>query len=200
MIGKLILVTKLIRGSFYFKQFPFGRKSRVFIDNNAKVINPNRIVVKGTMSCGRNAWIHAITQYFEHYYEPMIEFGDSFSCGNDFHLAATNRIVIGSNVLIGSYVLISDHSHGIYEGVEEVSVPLSNPAFRKLTMGNISIGDNVWIGDSVKILGNVSIGSGSIIGAGSIVVKDVPINSIVCGVPARVVKVWCEQTGTWVRC
>ncbi|MDP5145072.1 acyltransferase [Shewanella sp. ULN5] len=200
MISKLTLVVKLFRGSYCFKKSPFCRESRIFIDNNPKVINPTRIVVKGTISCGRNAWIHAITQYFEYDYEPTIEFGDSFSCGNDFHLAATNRIIIGSNVLIGSYVLISDHSHGIYDGVEEVSVPLSNPVFRQLSIGHISIGDNVWIGDSVKILGNVSIGSGSIIGAGSIVVKDVPSNSIVCGVPARVVKVWCELTGTWVRC
>lgn len=51
----------------------------------------------------------------------------------------------------------------------------------------VIIGDNCFIGLDVKILGNVVIGNNVIIGANSVVVKDIPDNCIVGGVPARVI-------------
>lgn len=52
----------------------------------------------------------------------------------------------------------------------------------------ISTGDNVYVGTGSTILGPVNIGSNVIIAAGSVVVKDIPNNSIVAGVPAKVIK------------
>jgi serine O-acetyltransferase len=49
------------------------------------------------------------------------------------------------------------------------------------------IGDNVYIGPNVNIIENVIIGDNSTIGAGSVVTKDVPENSTVAGVPAKVI-------------
>lgn len=47
--------------------------------------------------------------------------------------------------------------------------------------------DNVFIGSGAIVLGNVRIGPNAIIGAGSLINKDVPENSIVGGVPAKVI-------------
>jgi serine O-acetyltransferase len=49
-----------------------------------------------------------------------------------------------------------------------------------------TLGDNVVVGAGAKILGGFTIGSGSRIGAGSVVVREVPPNCVVVGVPGRV--------------
>lgn len=53
--------------------------------------------------------------------------------------------------------------------------------------GTVTIEDNCMIGSYAQILPNVRIGRNSIVAAGSVVMTDVPPNSIVVGVPARVV-------------
>ena len=50
------------------------------------------------------------------------------------------------------------------------------------------IGDNVHISAGARILGPIRIGNNVIIGANAVVVKDVPDNCIVAGVPAKIIK------------
>jgi maltose O-acetyltransferase len=52
---------------------------------------------------------------------------------------------------------------------------------------SIAIGDYVWIGTNAFICAGVSVGNNSIIGANSVVTKDVPADSVVGGVPARLI-------------
>lgn len=77
------------------------------------------------------------------------------------------RTVIGKNCMIGQGVTIGGKS-GWYE------VP--------------AIGDNVIINAGAKIIGPVRIGDNVEIGANSVVVKDVPSNCVVAGIPARILK------------
>lgn len=51
-----------------------------------------------------------------------------------------------------------------------------------------TIGNNVTIGAGAKVIGNVYVGDNAIIGANAVVVKDVPANAVVGGVPARIIK------------
>jgi maltose O-acetyltransferase len=57
----------------------------------------------------------------------------------------------------------------------------------KSRIGRVKIGNRVFIGYNSLILPNTLIGDDVIIGAGSVVTKDVPSNSVVAGVPARVI-------------
>ncbi len=77
------------------------------------------------------------------------------------------RAVIGERCVIGQCVTIGGKS-------KKYEVPI--------------IGNHVYIGAGAKILGDVKIGDDVIIGANAVVTKDVPSNSIVAGVPAKIIK------------
>ena len=91
-------------------------------------------------------------------------------------------ISIGENVRISSKVIFINHDTiaGMLNYKDKVQTFCSNT-------GCIEIGNNVCIGTGVIILPNVRIGSNVIIGAGAIVSKDIPDNSVVAGVPAKVI-------------
>lgn len=95
-------------------------------------------------------------------------------CNYDTKIYCFNEIKIGNNVAISENVIIRDSdNHTIDDNIN------SKP---------IVIGDNVWIGMGAMILKGVTIGNGSVIAAGAVVTKDVPPNTVVAGVPARVTK------------
>lgn len=52
----------------------------------------------------------------------------------------------------------------------------------------VTIGNDVWIGGNVTILPGVTIGNNVIVAAGAVVTKDVPDNSLVGGVPAKLIR------------
>ena len=57
-----------------------------------------------------------------------------------------------------------------------------------ISKGPVKIENNVWIGEGACILPNVTIGANSIVGANSVVTKSFPTNSIIGGVPAKLIK------------
>ena len=62
--------------------------------------------------------------------------------------------------------------------------------------GKVKIGSGCFIGHNCIIMKNVNIGDNCVVGAGSIVTKSVPSNSVVCGVPAKVIcttEEYCEK-------
>ena len=90
--------------------------------------------------------------------------------------------------------LFIDHGMGIVIG-ETAEIGENVSLLQGVTLGGTSVrrekrhptlGDNVVVGAGAKILGSFTIGSGSRIGAGSVVVREVPENSVVVGVPGRV--------------
>ncbi|MGH7406988.1 MAG: serine O-acetyltransferase [Candidatus Methylomirabilales bacterium] len=107
-----------------------------------------------------------------------------FSTGIEIHPAAT----IGPGVFI-------DHGMGVVIG-ETAEVGENVTIYQGVTLGGTSlervkrhptIHRNVVIGSGAKILGPFTVGENSRIGSGSVVVKEVPPNSVVVGVPGRVI-------------
>lgn len=129
--------------------------------------------------------IRTFSNWQDQNFQPEILIGDNVNIETDCHISAINKIVIDDNVLIASFVYISDHAHGETNENPCNTVPLERPLISK---GPIHICKNVWIGEKVSILPGVTIGEGSIIGANSVVTKDIPAYSVAVGVPARVIK------------
>lgn len=123
--------------------------------------------------------------FSQHEHVPSIIIGSDCRIGEYNHITSCNSITIGSGVLTGRYVIISDNDHG---GLSEKEANIY-PWKRELkSKGEVVIGDNVWIGDKVSILSGVHIGNNAIIAANAVVTRNVPSNCIVAGIPAHVVK------------
>ncbi len=63
----------------------------------------------------------------------------------------------------------------------------------------VIIGNGSWLGAGVVVTAGVTIGEHCVVGAGSIVTKDIPDYSVVVGNPARVVKAYDPDLGSWVK-
>ena len=104
-----------------------------------------------------------------------IEIHPGAKIGNGFFIDHGMGVVIGETTIIGDNVTI-------YQGVT-----LGGTGKEK-GKRHPTIGNNVVIGAGAKVLGNILIGDNSYIGSNAVVIKDVPANSTVVGVPGRITK------------
>ncbi|MFH0739258.1 MAG: serine O-acetyltransferase [Candidatus Omnitrophota bacterium] len=104
-----------------------------------------------------------------------IEIHPGAKIGERFFIDHGMGVVIGETAIVGDDVLI-------YQGVTLGGAGLEKGK-RHPTIGN-----NVVIGTGAKVLGNITVGDNSYVGANAVVIKDVPPNATVVGVPARITK------------
>jgi serine O-acetyltransferase len=120
-----------------------------------------------------------------------------------------NRLLTGIEIHPGATIgrrCFIDHGMGVVIG-ETTEIGDDVLLYQGVTLGGTgkekgkrhpTIGNNVVIGTGAKILGNITIGSHTKIGAGSVVVRSVPDNSTVVGVPGRVVRLRVD-TGDYLE-
>ncbi len=113
-------------------------------------------------------------------------------------ISQVNRFITGIEIHPGARIgrgLFIDHGMGVVIG-ETTIIGDNCVMFQGVTLGGTgketgkrhpTIGSNVMISAGAKVLGNVYVGDNSKIGAQSVVLKDVPPNCTVVGVPGRVV-------------
>jgi acetyltransferase-like isoleucine patch superfamily enzyme len=110
-----------------------------------------------------------------------IRIGNNSAVGSQSYLGGQGGINIGNDVIIGPQVQIFSENHN-YD--HPLTVIRKQGESRK----GVVIGDNCWIGAGSIILDGVRISDGCVIAAGSVVTKSVAANSIVAGVPAKIIK------------
>lgn len=112
-------------------------------------------------------------------YQSLLKVGEfcRFNVGCIIDLNAP--VTIGDQVGFGQQVLILTTTHEIGGPKRRSSHPVPKP---------VTIEEGCWMGARSTILPGVTIGAGSIVAAGAVVTKNVPPNSLVAGVPARVVR------------
>ena len=104
-----------------------------------------------------------------------IEIHPAARIGTGFFIDHGMGVVIGETAIIGKNVTLY---HGVTLGGTSLEKKKRHP----------TIGDRVTIGAGAKILGDISIGEDSRIGANAVVVKSVPPNSVVVGIPGQVIR------------
>jgi len=123
--------------------------------------------------------------------EPIITIGDRCTLGKGIGIVGHERIEIGSDIWTGHYVYITDQNHGY----EDVELPIGVQMWKNEP---VSIGDGSWLGHGAIVLPGSRVGRHVVIAAGAVVAgMHAPDNSVIAGVPARVVRRYVAGEG-WV--
>lgn len=144
----------------------------VFLYPSFKVMMSYRIAHKLYMQ-GHYFWARWISQRAVR--KTGIEIHPGAQIGENFFIDHGNGVIIGETAVVGNNVTL-------YQGVT------LGGTGKEHGKRHPTVKDNVMISAGAKVLGSFTIGENSKIGAGSVVLKEVPPNSTVVGVPGRVVK------------
>ncbi len=140
---------------------------------------------KGEIKIGCNSGIGAfsrviISNTFNDVGE-FIHIGNNVGIGEYAYLGGAGGLEIGDDCIVGQYFSCHPENHN-YESNEDLI------RHQGTQRKGIKIGQNCWIGSKVTILDGVNIGSNCVIAAGAVVTKNMPNDSIIGGVPAKVIK------------
>lgn len=124
----------------------------------ARVAGGSRVVGRGCLTIGADTWVGPYGLFFTHPDAP---------------------ITIGARCDIAPEVSFITGTHESGDSLRRAGADVARP---------IRIGDGCWLGTRVTVLAGVSIGDGAIVAAGAVVAGDVESNTLVGGVPARLIR------------
>lgn len=183
IIGRIKKVLPYLYAKIKFSKSKLGK--RVFAFRKLSLKNPEYLTIGDNCWFGPDCRIEAWAKYNDKSYSPSIVFGNEVKINSTCHIGAINRVEIGDQTLLGSHVMIIDHSHGCNSYDELKVAPSQRDLYSK---GEVIIGKRCWICENAVILPNVHIGDGCVVAANCVVTKDIPANCIVAGNPGRIIK------------
>ena len=108
-----------------------------------------------------------------------VTIGDHTRIG--IHCTVIGPVCIGNNVNLAQGITVTALNHNFEDPTRKIDE-------QGISTKPVMIGDDVWIGANAVILPGVTIGHHVVVAAGAVVTKDVPDNSVVAGVPAKLIK------------
>ena len=176
-----------------------GRK--VFIGSNTKILNASNIRFGNSVTIENNCEIdgyasekiilgHCVkigayskllsTSHFSKFGKGL-KMGNNSAIGDFTHFGAPGGIVIGNDVIMGSYISFHSENHNFLDTSKLIREQGVNSK-------GIVLGNNIWVGAKVTFLDGCQVGDNSVVAAGAVVNGIYPPNSIIGGVPAKVLK------------
>jgi acetyltransferase-like isoleucine patch superfamily enzyme len=137
--------------------------------------------------------ISALSRYASRAYDPTIRIGNAVYIGRHVYLTAVQGITIEDDCVLSEHVYITDLNHGFD--------PRAGAIIQQdlESKGPVSIGRNCFLGYRAVVMPGVSLGEWCVVGANSVVTHSFPAYSMIGGAPARVIKVYSQRLGEWVR-
>jgi acetyltransferase-like isoleucine patch superfamily enzyme len=134
---------------------------------------------RGKLGLGRFVWIGDGAKIRCH--EGEVRIGRKTVLGQECTISAYKHIRIGEQCVIADRAMFIDFDHGVVEVERPIRV-------QGIYKRDVDVGSNVWVGYGACVLRGVRVGDNAVIGSNSVVVRDVPANAVVGGVPARVIR------------
>lgn len=120
----------------------------------------------------------------------FVDYGCNITLGKYFYANFNSTFLDCSLITFGDYVMLGPN-------VTFTTFALPSDPKKRINAvedtAPITVGNNVWFAANCVILQGVTIGDGAVIAAGAVVRTDVPANTVVAGIPARVVKSYASQ-------
>jgi acetyltransferase-like isoleucine patch superfamily enzyme len=164
---------------FNSSKIKFGKYLKLGNDVHLSALGTQGILIGDNVGIG--AYSRIVVSTSMNNLGAFIKIGNNVGMGEYAYLGGAGGLEIGDECIIGQYFSCHPENHV----ASEVSVAIRHQG---VTRKGIKIGMNCWIGSKVTILDGVEIGNGCIIAAGAVVNKSFPDNSIIGGVPAKLLK------------
>lgn len=172
LIGKrteLINLYKIRFGRFLklgndVKIVAYGKKN-IILGNNVSIGDFSRLIICTTLN-NLGEYIHI---------------GNNVGIGEFAYIGGAGGLTIEDDCIIGQYLSCHPENHN-YSNSEQ------NIRLQGVQRQGIHIGKNCWIGSKVTLLDGVCIGDNCVIAAGAVVKDSFPNNSVIAGVPAKLIK------------
>jgi acetyltransferase-like isoleucine patch superfamily enzyme len=156
-----------------------------------RICSPHRIHVGDGVGIGARAFLSVVESYADVEREPSLRIGDRVVIGSDAFIHCGGEVIIEDNAGLSVRVFIGDSGRDLGQlGDEPEDLPIEEPS-------PVRICEYAVLGVGAQILQGVTVGKRAFVGAGSVVTRDVPPYSVVFGNPARVVRRWDKEAGTW---
>ncbi|WP_295937742.1 acyltransferase [uncultured Alistipes sp.] len=161
------------------KKFRFGKGLRVDRRCYIDALSTGGITLGDNVSIGKSTTIECSGTLTDLGKGLLV--GDRVGLGTHGFLGCAGGIEIGDDTIFGNYVSLHAENHNF----EQAGVPIR---LQGVSRKGIKIGRNCWIGAKATILDGAVIGDGCVVAAGAVVRGVIPPDSVVGGVPAKVIK------------
>lgn len=174
---------------------------KVFVGSNTKIYNSSNIVFGKNITIGKQCEIDGFsyekiilgdcvkigsfstlttTSHFSKYGKGL-KMGNNSAIGDYTHFGASGGILIGDDVIMGSYISFHSENHNFNDTSKLIRE-------QGVTSKGIILGNNIWVGAKVTFLDGSKIGNNCVVAAGAVVNNVFPDNVVIGGVPAKILK------------
>lgn len=196
-----LIVSILIRRCFMLSRGIFKTGNKVFLGPNVILYNRKNIQFGKNVTIDKNCILDGYseekitlgdgvkigaysslssTSHMSKYGKGL-KMGNNSAVGQFTEFGASGGIEIGNDVIMGSYVSFHSENHNFDD-------PSKLIREQGVTSKSIKIGNNIWVGAKVTFLDGCQVGDNSVVAAGAVVNGIYPPNSVIGGIPAKIIK------------